>query len=394
MVCPTTLLARQHYNNFVARFDGFPIKIGRLSRLVAAAEAKATQAKGWPTARSTSSSARTRSWPRAIEFKRLGLVVVDEEQRFGVTHKERLKALQADVHVLTLTATPIPRTLQMAMSGLRELSVIQTPPVDRLAVRTYVMPWDPVVLREALLREHYRGGQSFFVTPAHRGPARYRGIPARGGARGPLRRRARPDGADRGRGADVRLLRQEVRGAGLDHDRRERARHPERQHDDRPPRRPLRPRPALSAARPRRAVEDARLCLSDHARPNRIDHRDRGEAAEGAVRSRHARRRASSSPATISTFAARAICSATSNRGISRRSATNSTSRCWRRRSWRPRPAACAQRPRDFSPADHRRCADHDPRGLCPRSRPAHGPLSPPQRARGPGRRSRRSPPR
>jgi transcription-repair coupling factor (superfamily II helicase) len=95
----------------------------------------------------------------------LGLVIVDEEQRFGVTHKERLKAMKADVHVLTLTATPIPRTLQMAMSGLRELSVIQTPPVDRLAVRTYIMPWDPVVLREALLREHYRGGQAYFVTP-------------------------------------------------------------------------------------------------------------------------------------------------------------------------------------------------------------------------------------
>jgi transcription-repair coupling factor (superfamily II helicase) len=90
---------------------------------------------------------------------------VDEEQRFGVNHKEQLKALKTDVHMLTLTATPIPRTLQMAMSGLRDLSVIQTPPVDRLAVRTYVMPWDPVVLREALLREHYRGGQSFFVVP-------------------------------------------------------------------------------------------------------------------------------------------------------------------------------------------------------------------------------------
>src|SRR3546814_12844415 len=91
---------------------------------------------------------------KAVEFKLLGLVEVDEEQRFGVTHKERLKALKNDVHVLTLTATPIPRTLQMAMSGLRELSVIQTPPVDRLAVRTYVIPWGPVVIREALLREH------------------------------------------------------------------------------------------------------------------------------------------------------------------------------------------------------------------------------------------------
>jgi transcription-repair coupling factor (superfamily II helicase) len=92
-------------------------------------------------------------------------VIVDEEQRFGVTHKEKLKQLRADVHVLTLTATPIPRTLQMAMSGLRELSTIQTPPVDRLAVRTYVMEWDDMVIREALLREHHRGGQSFIVVP-------------------------------------------------------------------------------------------------------------------------------------------------------------------------------------------------------------------------------------
>jgi transcription-repair coupling factor (superfamily II helicase) len=102
---------------------------------------------------------------KSIEFKRLGLVVVDEEQRFGVVHKERLKALKADVHMLTLTATPIPRTLQMALTGLREMSIIATPPVDRLAVRTYVSPFDEVVIREALLREHYRGGQSFFVVP-------------------------------------------------------------------------------------------------------------------------------------------------------------------------------------------------------------------------------------
>jgi transcription-repair coupling factor (superfamily II helicase) len=164
IVCPTTLLARQHYNNFVARFEGFPIKIGRLSRLVGANEAKAV--KDGLTDGTIDVVIGTHAiLAKGIEFKRLGLVVVDEEQRFGVTHKERLKALKTDVHVLTLTATPIPRTLQMAMSGLRELSVIQTPPVDRLAVRTYVMPWDPVVLREALLREHYRGGQSFFVTP-------------------------------------------------------------------------------------------------------------------------------------------------------------------------------------------------------------------------------------
>ena len=164
VVCPTTLLARQHYNNFKARFEGFPIEVGRLSRLVPAAEAKATR-EGLAEGKIDVVIGTHAVLAKSVEFKRLGLVIVDEEQRFGVTHKERLKALKSDVHVLTLTATPIPRTLQMAMSGLRELSVIQTPPVDRLAVRTYVMPWDPVVLREALLREHYRGGQSFFVTP-------------------------------------------------------------------------------------------------------------------------------------------------------------------------------------------------------------------------------------
>jgi len=164
VVCPTTLLARQHYQNFVARFEGFPLKIGRLSRLVGAAEAKATR-DGVADGTIDIVVGTHAIIAKQVEFKRLGLVIVDEEQRFGVTHKERLKAMKADVHVLTLTATPIPRTLQMAMSGLRELSVIQTPPVDRLAVRTYVMPWDPVVVREALLREHYRGGQAYFVAP-------------------------------------------------------------------------------------------------------------------------------------------------------------------------------------------------------------------------------------
>jgi transcription-repair coupling factor (superfamily II helicase) len=164
VVCPTTLLARQHFQNFTARFEGFPLNVGRLSRLVPAAEAKATR-EGIENGTIDVVIGTHAILAKSTAFKRLGLVVVDEEQRFGVTHKERLKALKTDVHVLTLTATPIPRTLQMAMSGLRELSVIQTPPVDRLAVRTYIMPWDPVVLREALLREHYRGGQSFFVTP-------------------------------------------------------------------------------------------------------------------------------------------------------------------------------------------------------------------------------------
>jgi transcription-repair coupling factor (superfamily II helicase) len=164
LICPTTLLARQHNLNFEERFRGFPVNLGHLSRLVPAAKAKATR-DGLADGTVDIVIGTHALLAKGLNFKRLGLVIVDEEQRFGVTHKERLKQLKADVHVLTLTATPIPRTLQMAMSGLRELSVIQTPPVDRLAVRTYVMPWDPVVMREALLREHYRGGQTYFVVP-------------------------------------------------------------------------------------------------------------------------------------------------------------------------------------------------------------------------------------
>jgi transcription-repair coupling factor (superfamily II helicase) len=164
LICPTTLLARQHARTFVERFQGFPLNIGRLSRLVPVKEASDTRA-GLADGTVDVVIGTHALLAKGIEFKRLGLVIVDEEQRFGVTHKERLKALKTDVHMLTLTATPIPRTLQMAMSGLRELSVIQTPPVDRLAVRTYVMPFDPVVIREALLREHYRGGQAYFVVP-------------------------------------------------------------------------------------------------------------------------------------------------------------------------------------------------------------------------------------
>ena len=164
LVCPTTLLARQHYANFIERLQGFPLNVGRLSRLVPAGEVKKTK-DGIASGTIDILIGTHAVLAKTIHFKRLGLVIVDEEQHFGVAHKERLKALRTDVHVLTLTATPIPRTLQMAMSGLRELSVIQTPPVDRLAVRTYVTPWDAVVLREALLREHYRGGQSFFVVP-------------------------------------------------------------------------------------------------------------------------------------------------------------------------------------------------------------------------------------
>ncbi|MBS0274168.1 MAG: transcription-repair coupling factor [Proteobacteria bacterium] len=164
VVVPTTLLARQHYKNFATRFQGFPLKVRQLSRFVDAKEAKETKAA--LAAGDVNVVIGTHALlAKGISFSNLGLLIVDEEQHFGVSHKERLKALKADMHVLTLTATPIPRTLQLALSGVRDLSLITTPPIDRLAVRTFVTPFDPLVIREALLREHYRGGQSFYVAP-------------------------------------------------------------------------------------------------------------------------------------------------------------------------------------------------------------------------------------
>ena len=164
VVVPTTLLARQHFNNFTQRFAGFPIRIAQLSRMVSARDAK--EAKDLLKAGHIDIVVGTHALLGSeINAPRLGLVIIDEEQHFGVKQKEKLKQLRADVHVLTLTATPIPRTLQLALAGVRELSLIATPPVDRLAVRTFVLPYDPMVIREALMREHYRGGQSFYVCP-------------------------------------------------------------------------------------------------------------------------------------------------------------------------------------------------------------------------------------
>ncbi|MGJ8611927.1 MAG: transcription-repair coupling factor, partial [Octadecabacter sp.] len=164
IVAPTTLLARQHYKGFAERFRGFPINVRTLSRFVSAKESALTKdglAKGTVDIVIGTHALLAKN----VRFKDLGLLVIDEEQHFGVQHKERLKQMRTDIHVLTLTATPIPRTLQLSLSGVRELSIIGTPPVDRLAIRTYVSEFDTVTIREALLREHYRGGQSFFVVP-------------------------------------------------------------------------------------------------------------------------------------------------------------------------------------------------------------------------------------
>lgn len=164
VIAPTTLLARQHHKNFQERFRGFPLQVRQLSRMVGAREVAETKA-GLEAGTVDIVVGTHAVLGSGVDFKSLGLVIIDEEQHFGVKHKERLKEIRSDVHALTLSATPIPRTLQLALSGIREMSIIATPPVDRMAVRTYVTPFDPITLREALLRERYRGGQSFFVVP-------------------------------------------------------------------------------------------------------------------------------------------------------------------------------------------------------------------------------------
>ncbi|MEL6571084.1 MAG: transcription-repair coupling factor [Pseudomonadota bacterium] len=164
IIAPTTLLARQHYQSFAERFRGFPVQVRPLSRFVSSGDAAKTRA-GIADGTVDIVVGTHALLAKSIRFRNLGLLVIDEEQKFGVQHKERLKQLRTDVHVLTLTATPIPRTLQLSLSGVRDLSIIGTPPIDRLAIRTYVSEFDTITIREALLREHYRGGQSFLVVP-------------------------------------------------------------------------------------------------------------------------------------------------------------------------------------------------------------------------------------
>ena len=164
VVVPTTLLSRQHFKTFIERFQGLPIRIAHASRMVAAKDLAAVKA-GLKSGTVDIVIGTHALLGKSIEFARLGLLVIDEEQHFGVNHKERLKKMREDVHVLTLSATPIPRTLQLALTGVRELSLISTPPVDRLAVRTFISPFDPVILKEALRRERFRGGQTYYVSP-------------------------------------------------------------------------------------------------------------------------------------------------------------------------------------------------------------------------------------
>ena len=164
LIVPTTLLARQHYLNFAERMQGFPLTVKMLSRLSTAKEIR--QTKEGLTAGSVDIVIGTHALlSKDVKFCNLGLLIIDEEQHFGVAHKEKLKALKSDVHVLTLSATPIPRTLELSLTGVKQLSIIATPPIDRLAARTFVMPFDRVMIKEAIYREKFRGGQTFFVCP-------------------------------------------------------------------------------------------------------------------------------------------------------------------------------------------------------------------------------------
>ncbi len=164
LIVPTTLLARQHYLNFKNRMQGFPLRVRMLSRLSSAKEIRETK-QGLKDGAVEIVIGTHALLAKDIEFCNLGLLIIDEEQHFGVAHKERLKSLKSDVHVLTLSATPIPRTLQLSLTGVKQLSIIATPPIDRLAARTFVMPFDSVMIKEAIYREKFRGGQTFFVCP-------------------------------------------------------------------------------------------------------------------------------------------------------------------------------------------------------------------------------------
>ena len=281
VVVPTTLFARQHFQTFTDRFRGFPVKVAQASRLVAAKELAQVR-EGLKNGQVDIVVGTHALLAKSIEFKDLGLLIIDEEQHFGVGHKERLKELREEVHVLTLTATPIPRTLQLALTGVREMSVIATPPVDRLAVRTFITPFDPVTLREALLRERYRGGQSFYVVPR---------ISDLDEVAAFLREQVPEVRFMQAHGQMWPTQLEDIMSAFYDKQFdvllsttivESGPRHPEREYADRAPRGHVRAGPALPAPRPRGPLQDPRLRHVHHP-AQRQDHAAGREAAQGAA---------------------------------------------------------------------------------------------------------------
>ena len=328
VVVPTTLLARQHYKTFCERFRGLPLNIAQASRFVPAAEMKKAKEGLDGRVASTSSSAPMRCSARRSSSRISASIVVDEEQHFGVSHKERLKELRAEVHVLTLSATPIPRTLQLALTGVRELSLIATPPVDRLAVRTFITPFDPLLdprgaAARALSRRPglLRRARASTTSPRSKAfldkevPEAKVAVAHGQMAAGELEdiMTAFYDGK-----YDV-LLSTTIVESGLDI--------PDRQHADRPPRRHVRPA-QLYQLRGRVGRSKTRAYALFTVPANKPLTAQAERRLKVLQIARHARAPASSSPATISTSAAPATCSARSSPATSRKSATSSTSRC------------------------------------------------------------------
>ena len=352
VVVPTTLLARQHFRTFSRALRR---TAGEGGAALAHGDRQGSgrgAARPRRRRRATSSSARMRCWPRAISFADLGLLVVDEEQHFGVAHKEKLKALKADVHVLTLTATPIPRTLQLALTGVREMSLIATPPVDRLAVRTFIMPFDA--------RGDPRGDRSASGSAAGRCSAWCRASRTSAAWRSGWREivpEARIAQAH-GRLAPTELERVmtefgdgQIRHPALDQHRRERAGHAGGEHAADPSRRHVRAGAAVPVARPRRARQAARLCLSDLA-ADAPAVGGGGEAADGDADAGRARRRLHAGLARSRHSRRRQSAGRRADRAISARSASSSTSRCWRTRwpSCAPSAGASGVEARDWTP--------------------------------------------
>ena len=258
VLVPTTVLAAQHDATFSQRFAAFPIEVRLLSRFVSAT-AQAATLEGLADGTVDIVIGTHRLLSKDVRFKDLGLVVVDEEQRFGVAAKERLKQLKREVDVLTLSATPIPRTLNLALAGIRDLSVIETPPEDRLPIQTRVAEASAGLVRDAILRELDRGGQVFYVhnrveTIEAQAEQLRRMLP---GVRFVVGHGQMARG--RAREGDDRVRRRRGRRPGLHDDHRIGARHPERQHDRHRPRRHARARPALPAPRAGRPVGAAGL---------------------------------------------------------------------------------------------------------------------------------------
>ena len=275
-LAPTTVLAFQHLRTLRERFAGFPVQIDMISRFRTKQEQKDIVAE-LAGGQVDIIVGTHRLLSKDVQFRDLGLLVVDEEQRFGVAHKERIKQLRKKVDVLTMTATPIPRTLNMSLVGIRDMSVIETPPRDRLAIQTQVVKFETDVIARAIRTEIERGGQVYFVHNRVESIYSMANLVSRLVPEAKLAVGHGQMGEDELETRDGRLRRAQVRRAAGDDDRRERPRHPERQHDHHQSRRSLRAGAAVSAARPRRPIGSPRVRVPADSGRSRRCRRSRGE---------------------------------------------------------------------------------------------------------------------